>query len=202
MVFVVEKDSVFSRLKQSGILEKYSIIMVTGKGFPDLATRRLVAKLSTTLPVLILTDCDVGGLEILCCYKFGAIRNAYSQVTILLLLLLILLSLLPNYIQENLAAPLSWWVGLLPEDLPELSVPLKSFTESDKRKMSLIARRNYVMADPLLRRQVDLMSTLKVKAGLETLTGNQEETYMVETYIPNKIQNLLRQLRQLKNSEE
>ena len=93
-------------------------------------------------------------------------------------------------------------MGLLPEDLPELSVPLKSFTKSDKRKMNFIAARNYVMADPLLRRQVDLMSTLKVKAGLETLTGNQEETYMVETYIPNKIQNLLRQLRQLKNSEE
>ena len=93
-------------------------------------------------------------------------------------------------------------MGLLPEDLPELSVPLKSFTESDKQKMNFIVGRNYVMANPLLRRQVNLMSTLKVKAGLETLTGNQEETYMVETYIPNKIQNLLRQLRQLKNSEE
>ena len=84
MVFVVEKESMFSHLKQNGILEKYSMIMVTGKGIPDLATRWLVAHLSTTLPVLILTDCDVGGLETLCCYKFGAIRNAYSQVTILL----------------------------------------------------------------------------------------------------------------------
>ena len=75
-----------------------------------------MAQLSTSLPVLILTDCDVGGLEIFCVYKFGSIHNAYSQA--------------------NLAVPLSWWVGFLLEDLLELNLPLKSVTKQDMRQHS------------------------------------------------------------------
>ena len=72
LVLVVEKDAVFQRLLEERILSKFpGLVMVTGKGVPDLATRQLVHLLSVTLPVLIITDCDPYGLEIFLTYKYG-----------------------------------------------------------------------------------------------------------------------------------
>lgn len=44
-VLVIEKDGVFQRLLEDGFADAARCIMVTGKGFPDLATRAFVKKL-------------------------------------------------------------------------------------------------------------------------------------------------------------
>ena len=49
-VLVVEKDAVFQRLLEEGVMaseELGKFIMITGKGMPDLATRHLVHRLAT-----------------------------------------------------------------------------------------------------------------------------------------------------------
>jgi meiotic recombination protein SPO11 len=47
---------------------------VQGKGYPDLCTRELCARLwrELQLPVLALTDADPHGLHIAAVYKFGS----------------------------------------------------------------------------------------------------------------------------------
>ena len=58
---VVEKDTVFQHLLHSGLLQLYPLILVTGRGYPDLLTRRLLQKLqriAPNLPQLYLGDFD------------------------------------------------------------------------------------------------------------------------------------------------
>ena len=66
-VLVVEKDAVFQRLLEEGVMGGHlpSMIMITGKGVPDLATRQLVYMLSSQqgLPVMIMTDCNTYGVD-------------------------------------------------------------------------------------------------------------------------------------------
>ncbi|KAI0030772.1 Spo11/DNA topoisomerase VI subunit A [Vararia minispora EC-137] len=51
-------------------------VMITGKGYPDIATRQLVATLSrnlpATVPILAFVDGDAFGLDIVSVYKFGS----------------------------------------------------------------------------------------------------------------------------------
>ena len=81
-----------------------SMVMITGKGVPDLATRQLVYMLATKLllPVMIMTDCDPYGVDICMMYKYGSLAMAWAA--------------------EPLAVPSSVWLGLLPSDISRLSI--------------------------------------------------------------------------------
>ncbi|KAG0728221.1 Meiotic recombination protein SPO11 [Chionoecetes opilio] len=75
-VLVVEKDATFQKLMETHFLRSFGpAILVTGKGYPDIATRQLVHRLwrDLYLPVLALTDADPYGLHIAAVYKFGAL---------------------------------------------------------------------------------------------------------------------------------
>ena len=49
VVVIVEKDATFQRLLQENFLKlvNYNILLITGKGVPDLSTRKLVSRLGT-----------------------------------------------------------------------------------------------------------------------------------------------------------
>ena len=170
---MVEKDAVFQRLLEEGIFsvpEFSRVVLVTGKGVPDLATRQLVSFLSRDLPVLILTDCDPYGLEIFLTYTFGSLASAYCQ--------------------EPLAAPLSWWLGVHPADMQDLDFPLQDFSMADRKRIIDISGREYIRSDPVLRHHVDLMWHLKVKAEIQQVFEEREPGYLVNTYLPGKINQL------------
>ena len=172
-VLVVEKDAVFQRLLEEGIFsvkELSRVVMVTGKGVPDLATRQLVSYLSKGLPVLIITDCDPYGLEIFLTFTFGSLASCYCQ--------------------EPLAAPLSWWLGVHPADMQDLDFPLQDFSTADRKRIIDITDREYIQSDPVLRRHVDLMWQLKVKAEIQQVFEEREPGYLVNTYLPGKINQL------------
>ena len=42
MILIVEKDAVFQTLLQDNYIQMHKIILITGKGVPDLNTRQLV----------------------------------------------------------------------------------------------------------------------------------------------------------------
>lgn len=65
---------IFSRLSEDAFWRRYPCIIVTGRGFPDLATRALVHQVSTRfkLPVFGIADCNPFGLALLLTYKFGS----------------------------------------------------------------------------------------------------------------------------------
>ena len=70
-VIVVEKDTIFQTLLMDKCPERLNCILITGKGFPDVATRRLIKLLAekAQLPVYILVDADPYGIEIFFTYK-------------------------------------------------------------------------------------------------------------------------------------
>ena len=77
-ILVIEKEGVYNRLSQDRIYDRYPCILVTGKGFPDLATRSLVHTLhhELHLPVYGIADCNPYGLLVLQTYQYGSATRA------------------------------------------------------------------------------------------------------------------------------
>jgi meiotic recombination protein SPO11 len=72
-VLVVEKEGVYQRLVEDGFCASRPCVLVTSRGFPDLATRAFVAALhdDLDLPVLGLADCNPFGVSVLNTFLLG-----------------------------------------------------------------------------------------------------------------------------------
>jgi hypothetical protein len=72
-ILVIEKEGIYTRLSEDKFFSKYyPCILVTGKGNPDVATRRLVHRLQRLLkiPALGLCDCNPYGISVLNTYQY------------------------------------------------------------------------------------------------------------------------------------
>nr|AHY99544.1 meiotic recombination protein [Carica papaya]ALX26989.1 meiotic recombination protein SPO11-2 [Carica papaya] len=75
-IIVVEKHAIFQRLLEDGISNHIPSIIITAKGYPDIATRFLLHRMSSKfpgMPILALVDWNPAGLAILCTFKYGSI---------------------------------------------------------------------------------------------------------------------------------
>lgn len=77
-ILVIEKEGVYTRLAEDKFFLLNPCILVTGKGFPDMATRQWVRQMATTLqlPVYGLADCNPYGIAILHSYQY---QQSYAQ---------------------------------------------------------------------------------------------------------------------------
>lgn len=173
-IIVVEKDSVLQKIlnqePKTNFVKNYNVILMTAKGYPDLNSRVFLnflwSKLS--IPILVLTDADPHGAEIVCSYKFGCYRTAYEG--------------------PNAAVPQARWLGLLPSDVAKLSLPEQKLipqTNLDRRKTSSLLSRPYLRDKPAWREQLELMRSSGKKAELESIDESGE--FLVTTYLPNKL---------------
>jgi len=174
VVLVVEKDAVFQRLLEEGIMNGGipNLLMITGKGVPDLATRQLVYILGTKMciPVLILTDCDPYGVDISLMYKYGSLAMAWAA--------------------EPLAVPTSTWIGLHPSDVERISIPsssMKAHTLQDSKKMVDLRNRPYVEEYNQLKNELEIMWDLGLKAEIQQVAENRERGFLAHKYIPMKM---------------
>jgi meiotic recombination protein SPO11 len=125
-ILVVEKEGVYNRLSEDRFFDDYPCILVTGKGFPDLATRAIVHALHfcLDLPVRGLADCDPFGVMVLHTYQHGSKRMGLDG-------------------GDRFAVPMEW-VGLRPSQVEELkrgkpALPREVFqelTDLDKRRLN------------------------------------------------------------------
>ena len=79
---VVEKDAVFDRLRRERIWERVPLVLVTAKGFPDLATRAFLRGIQNRFPsvaTLGLVDWNPSGALILRAYRSGSARAALES---------------------------------------------------------------------------------------------------------------------------
>ena len=79
---VVEKDSVFDRLRAERVWERVPLVLITAKGFPDLATRCFIKQIQTYFPstqTLGLVDWNPSGALILRAYRSGSARAALES---------------------------------------------------------------------------------------------------------------------------
>jgi hypothetical protein len=99
-ILVIEKEGVYTRLSEDRFYDRIPCILITGKGFPDVATRAMVFCLSRLLnvPVMGLADCNPYGVAVLQSYFRGGRGNGGESN------------------MERFSVPIQW-MGLRPSQL-------------------------------------------------------------------------------------
>ncbi|KAJ8696095.1 endodeoxyribonuclease [Pleurotus ostreatus] len=171
-VLVVEKDAVFQTLCRLRVTDHPDFpgrgLLITGKGYPDIATRQLVKTLSDnlpdTVPILALVDGDPYGLDILSTYKYGS--NSLKH---------------ENY---KLAAERVQWVGLRVGELADFQIEMNSLipiTRHDEKKaLSMLSRQ--LTLPQAWRKELMRMLHTRRKAEIEILsTGRTQQSVLLSS---------------------
>ncbi|XP_059469188.1 meiotic recombination protein SPO11 [Neocloeon triangulifer] len=171
-VLIVEKDAIFHKILDGDLMDYYgSSILITGKGYPDLSTRLLVKMIwdKLKLPIFILVDADPHGIDIMCTYRFGSMAMCQFAAA--------------------LAMPEIKWIGVHPSDIDKLwfkeRVLIPFSTKDDQVALSLL-NRPYVIENPAIKKQVDILLEKKVKAEIEALESFTAD-YLTDVYISSKL---------------
>lgn len=156
-VLVVEKDATFQKLIQEDFFSLFSpALLVTAKGYPDLATRRLLKKFSDVyhVPIFGLVDSDPHGVEIAITYKYGNKER--------------------NYEIGNHSLPNFKWIGLSRTEIDRYPVPEDQFLRMNKRefiKASKLCERARRLKDWVLLREINCLLNSGRKLELEAVSG-------------------------------
>ncbi|KAL3036024.1 hypothetical protein AAZX31_02G281800 [Glycine max] len=175
-ILVVEKESVFQRLANDQFCNANHCIVITGRGYPDIPTRRFLRLLveNLCLPAYCLVDCDPYGFDILTTYRFGSMQMAYDT--------------------KHLRVPEIQWLGAFPSDSERYFVPnqcLLPLTAEDKRKVEAMLLRCYLEREvPQWRLELQLILQRGVKFEIEALSVHAL-SFLSESYIPSKIEGKL-----------
>ncbi|CAO2835736.1 unnamed protein product [Amaranthus hypochondriacus] len=172
-ILVVEKESVFQRLANDQFCSFNRCIVITGRGYPDVPTRRFLRLLSEKLyiPVYCLVDSDPYGFDILCTYRFGSLEMAYDA--------------------EFLRVPDICWLGAFTSDSEKYALPLQCclpLTTGDKKKIEALLHRCYLQhEEPHWRLELERMKENGVKFEIEALSVHSL-SFLSKEYLPSKIQ--------------
>lgn len=176
-ILVIEKEAKFRSIAVSNFWEELSTqgIMVTAKGYPDIATRALLRFLSdpspqngfASPPVYALVDFDPDGMAIFSTYKHGSANLAHETA--------------------NLHLPQIQLMGLgrahiLPSTDANLSQNLLALTARDRSKARKMLWWEVLANEDDLRANLQVMLMLNVKAELQLLD-----------MVPNGMSKLLKQ---------
>ncbi|CAI9088235.1 OLC1v1022514C1 [Oldenlandia corymbosa var. corymbosa] len=172
-ILVVEKESVFQRLANDLFCTKNRCIVITGRGYPDVPTRRFLRLLieKLCLPAYCLVDCDPYGFDILTTYRFGSMQMAYDA--------------------KYLCIPEIRWLGVFPSEVDKYCLPrqcLLPFTKEDKMKVEAMLPRCYLAREALQWRvELELLLQRGFKCEIEALSV-QSPSFLSQEYLPAKIQ--------------
>ena len=167
-ILVIEKEATFRSIAASPFWANvcHRGIIITGKGYPDLATRAMLHFMSaasprngfSSPPVHALMDFDPDGLAILSTFKHGSLARAHDQ--------------------EGLCVPQLHWLGLRSDHMiaaARLSMGaqgLLALTPRDRRKaISMLDRRQACTDEDeaRVRGALQTMLMLNLKAELQVL---------------------------------
>ncbi|XP_063839263.1 meiotic recombination protein SPO11 [Ostrinia nubilalis] len=171
-ILVVEKDAIFQKLLDEGALIRLGpVIILTGKGYPDVCTRQLLCRLCSELKLraLALVDADPHGFEIFLTYKYG--------------------SLAQSHLSSSLACASLALLGGRHHDIMTLApaearLPL---TDLDRRKLNSLLKRPYLdnALGSRIKQEFSAMLASGVKAEIEALAPTAAA--LCDAYLPSKI---------------
>ncbi|GAA5833571.1 hypothetical protein JCM9279_001564 [Rhodotorula babjevae] len=166
-VLVVEKDAVFQSLASSSLLDDDELgagVLLTGKGYPDLATRELLKRLSDDLPstpIFAVVDSDPHGLSILSVYAHGSALQSHDA--------------------HSLVVPRLQWLGVKGTEWAALGVDrdeLLPLTKADRVKaQSMLKKDNLPDA---WRRELEFMLHLQRKAEIQILSSTSTPSNAIQ----------------------
>jgi meiotic recombination protein SPO11 len=128
-LLVIEKEGIYRRLCEDEFT-RFRCILVTGCGYPDVATRALVHRLSQMLPhITVLGICDFNphGIALLLTYKFGSKSM--------------------NFESEGFEVSRLKWLGLRMKQLEEMNLDdicYERLSEHDHRKIDWLLEKQEV----------------------------------------------------------
>jgi meiotic recombination protein SPO11 len=157
-ILVIEKEGVYNRLSQDVFFKtSYPCILVTGKGFPDVATRKWVQQLQQQLqlPAFGLCDCNPFGISVLQSYQYDQVvanRAAHGSH------------------ESRLSLG---WIGLLPSQIPGLELPdtvLQQLTDIDQKRLTSLQKETHPFHQQgNSERRLEEIASFQCKIELEAL---------------------------------
>lgn len=156
------RKAVFRSLAIRQFSQNRNGLIVTGKGYPDLETRKFLNFVSKTseIPVYVLTDFNPHGVEIFSVYKNGSISLSHER--------------------EHLVVPSAIWIGVRFVDLSE-SEGLLNLTDLDVNKATRMLEQRVFTGEEV--QSLEWMVAHKKKGEIEAL-GNSDA---LETWLENRI---------------
>lgn len=165
-ILVIEKEATFRSIAASSFWAKHSTqgIIVTGKGYPDIATRTMLRFLSFPSPqngftsprVYGLADFDPDGLAILSTYKHGSVALAHES--------------------HEMRVPQLQWLGLRSEHVIPATQEgshggqgLLAMSARDRRKARKMLERCMEEEGDEMRAELQTMLLMNTKAELQLL---------------------------------
>ncbi|KAK4235910.1 Spo11/DNA topoisomerase VI subunit A [Achaetomium macrosporum] len=152
-LLVIEKEATFRTLAASGYYRNSQAghgIIITAKGFPDLATRRFICILHSMRPdlaIFALVDYDPHGVAILRTYKYGSQRLDHEM---------------------NAATPQLRWLGILSDDIL-LNVDTERHESQDYSQSQPSQEANLNVSDSQNERPIKRVRVTKAKAPSESI---------------------------------
>eukprot|EP00898_Chlorokybus_atmophyticus_P006066 jgi/Chlat1/6460/Chrsp45S00467 len=170
IIIVIEKDAVFQRLVEDGLFNLLPCILVTGRGFPDLAVRVLLRRLHDAfphLPIVALVDWNPSGLAIICAYKYGSAGTGLET---------------PNYACDVR------WLGVRSGDL--IGVPQEAFqplTERDQGSIDRMLQWPLLESDPDYKEELHRMRVRGEKCEIQALHQSRDKTTELVEKVARKL---------------
>jgi meiotic recombination protein SPO11 len=166
-ILVIEKEGVYNRLSEDKFfLHYYPCILVTGKGFPDVATRQWVQHLqqSLQLPVYGLCDCNPYGISVLNTYHYDQVVRGGAKTR----------GRPPQQQQRRRRHLLQLqWMGLRPSQIADLDLPptvFQQLTDMDKKRLHSLLDETHPFAQQYnSQRRMEELRSFEFKVELEAL---------------------------------
>ncbi|HTY90604.1 MAG TPA: DNA topoisomerase IV subunit A [Methanocella sp.] len=171
-ILVVEKYAVWNLLNQEKYWKKNNCLLLTGKGQPARAERRLLARFGAEykIPIYVFTDMDPWGYYIYSVYKSGSINLAFFS--------------------EKAACPRAKYIGLSVKDVMDFDIPRSSWVklnDEDFKRMEEIAGYPWFKKDRWQNELADLKK-FGYKIEQDALVSKSIE-FTSNHYLPTKIEN-------------
>jgi meiotic recombination protein SPO11 len=162
-VLVVEKECIFRRLCEDRLWARLPCVVLTGCGFPDLATRAFLFHLhrQLRLPVFGLCDWNPFGAAILRCYRDGSRTTPQAN---------------------RWTVPVRW-LGVRCDDIETFAAParcMQVLTAKDREKALAMLRDPTVLADADMVREIEVFLQQGAKMEIEGLLVCMDTTLRFE----------------------
>jgi DNA topoisomerase-6 subunit A len=171
-ILVVEKYAVWNLLNQQKYWKKNNCLLLTGKGQPARAERRLLARFGEEykIPIYVFTDMDPWGYYIYSVYKSGSINLAFFS--------------------EKAACPRAKYIGLSVKDVRDFDMPKSSWiklNDEDYKRIEEISGYPWFKKEKWQNELADLKK-FGYKLEQDALVSKSIE-FTANNYLPAKIEN-------------
>ena len=171
-VLVVEKFAVWNLLNQEKYWKKNNCILMTGKGQPARAERRLLARFGKELniPIYVFADMDIWGAYIYSVYKQGSINLAFFS--------------------EKAACPKAKYLGLMTKDIKNFDIPRSSWikmNQGDYKRLLEVSKYEWFKKKEW-QQELEALKNFGYKIESDALVSKKIE-FTAKHYLPTKIAN-------------